>query len=139
LKHRPLPYQLATMFTVTAVVCVVPPPVAVTVMLLLPVTALRLALTVMVEVPPPGEAMVFGLKEMVSPETCPDADNLTFERKLPETAVVMAEVVELLRTTEIAAGEAETVRPAGDVEPATVSEIVAACVMSPPVAVMVIG
>ena len=110
----------------TAPVCTALPPVAVMVMLWLPVAALRLALTVMVEVPPPGAAMDLGLKEMVSPDTFPDADNLTAELKLPDTVVVMVEVAEPLRATERDAGEADTARPAGDVEPETVSEMVAA-------------
>lgn len=127
------------MLTVTVAVCVVPPPAAVTVMFSLPVAALRLALTVMVEVPPPGAAMDFGLKEMVSPETSPDADNLTAELKLPETLTVMVEVAEFLRVTEREAGEAEMVRPAGDEEAGTVRERVADWVKPPPLAVTVMG
>jgi hypothetical protein len=88
-----------------------------------PVDALLLALTVIVEVPPPGTAMELGLKVTVSPLPSPDADKLIAESKLPETVVVIVEVPELLRTTDNEVGEAETVKPAGD-EEVTVSETV---------------
>lgn len=98
------------------VVCVMPPPVAVIVTVWLPVDALLLALTVKVEVPPPGAAMDAGLKVIVSPLPPPEAFKVTAELKLPDGDEVIVEVPELLRATDSEVGEADTVKPAGDEE-----------------------
>jgi hypothetical protein len=115
------------------------PPLAVTVIVWLPIDALLLALTVKVEFPPPGAAMDLGLKVTVSPLAAPDAAKVIAELKLPDTDVVMVEVPELLRATVSDAGEAETAKPAGDDEAVTVSETVAVWVMLPASAVTVTG
>lgn len=82
----------------------------------MPVDALLLALTVKVEVPPPGAAMDAGLKVAVSPLTSPAAVKVIGELKLPDVDEAIVEVPELLRATVSEAGEAETVKPAGDEE-----------------------
>ena len=74
---------------VTVAFCVLPPPVAVMVMVWFPVVERLPTFTVMVEVPDPGAAMVLGLKVMVWPLPCPDADRVTAELNPPETVVVM--------------------------------------------------
>jgi hypothetical protein len=51
--------------SVTVVVCVTPPPLAVMVMVWFPSVALLPTLTVIVEVPEPGAAMLLGLKVTV--------------------------------------------------------------------------
>ena len=47
---------------------------------------------VMVEVPPPGAAIVLGLKLTVAPAGAPDADNATALLKPPPTVVVMVDI-----------------------------------------------
>jgi hypothetical protein len=121
---------------VTVVVCVIPPPVAVMVIVRFPVEALRPTLTVIVDVPDPGEAMELGLKVTVCELPCPEAESVIAELKLPEIAVVMVEVPEPLRATVIAAGEAETLKPAVTPE-VTVRDTVVVCVNPPPVPVIV--
>ena len=91
-------------------VCVTPPPVAVTVIVWFPVDALLLAVTVIDEVPEPGAAMEVGLKVTVSPLPCPDADKVIAELNPPETAVVIVECPELPRSTVKEVGDAETVK-----------------------------
>ena len=98
-----------------------------------------LAFTVMIDVPLPGAASELGLKVMVSPEPCPEADSVTAELKLPAAVTVRVVVAELLRATEREAGEAEIVRPEGDADAGTVRESVADCVKPPPIAVTVTG
>lgn len=122
--------------TVTVVVWVMPPPVALMVMVWFPVVALLLALMVIVEVPLPGAAMEEGEKVTVSPLPWPDADKLIAELKLPETVVVIFEVPVLPLVTDKVVGEAERVK-AGEDEEVTFSETVVVCVMPPPVALTV--
>jgi len=112
------------MSTVMGVVCVTPPPVAVTVIVWLPIDALLLALTVNVEVPPPGAAIDAGLKVKVSPLPPPDAVKVIAELKLPDVEEVIVDVPELLRATVSEVGDADTAKPAGD-EAVTVRETVA--------------
>jgi hypothetical protein len=92
------------------VVCVTPPPVPVIVMVWLPVVAVLLALTVIVEVPEPGAAIELGLKDTVKPLPAPEADKLIDELKPPETAVVIVDVPEARRATLIDVGEALIVK-----------------------------
>ena len=123
--------------TVTMVVCVMPPPLAITVMVRLPIRARELVFMVMVELPEPGAAMELGLKVTVSPLPSPEADKLIAELKPPETAVVIVEVAELFlpRVTEL--GDALTVK-FGET-PVTFNETVVVSVVLPevPVTVMV--
>jgi len=77
----------------TVEVCVIPPPVALTVTLNVPVVAVLLAVNRSVELPVPGAAIEVGVKLAVTPEGRPVADNDTAELKPPvpevETVVVM--------------------------------------------------
>src|SRR5216684_2626230 len=79
----------------TVVVWVTPPPVAVTVMLEVPVTAVLLTVNVRVELPLPGAAIEAGLNAAVTPEGRPDAERATAELKPPLTVVVIVVLPEL--------------------------------------------
>ena len=100
------------MVSVTVVVCVTPPPVAVTVMGWLPAGAFAGTATVMVEVPEPGAGIGLGLK----------VTNLRLEDKViaesnpPDTVVVRVVVPELPAAAEIVLGEAVIVK-VGDDDP----------------------
>jgi hypothetical protein len=67
-------------------VCEFPPPVPLTTMLAVPVVALRLTVTFIVEVPLP--AIDDGLKEILVPLLCPVADR-AIEEMLPRVTVVV--------------------------------------------------
>src|SRR5271157_2146830 len=58
----------------TVVVCVLPPPVPLMVMVEVPVLANPLTVTFMVDVPEPGMGMAVGAKLSVTPVGWPDAD-----------------------------------------------------------------
>ncbi len=75
--------------SVTVVVCVMPPPVALIVIVRFPVDALEPTLTVIVDVPLPGAATELGLKVTEFELPSPDADNAIAELKLPEAVVVI--------------------------------------------------
>jgi hypothetical protein len=79
---------------------------------------------VIVELPPPGAAIVLGLKLTVVPLGAPEADKLIALLKPPLTAVVMVEVPWLPCTTLSEAGEAERVKLGAAV---TVKFTVAVC------------
>ena len=83
------------MVSAIVVVCVVVPPVAVTVMFAGPVVAVLLAVNVRVELPLPGAAIEGGLKVAVTPAGNPEADNETAELKPPLTVVEIVELPEL--------------------------------------------
>ena len=69
------------------VVCVMPPPLAVTVTEDDPVVAALLAEKVRVELPLPGAAMEVGLKLAVTPDGKPDRESETAELNPPDTLV----------------------------------------------------
>jgi len=119
------------------VVCVVPPPLPVMVMVRVPARARRLTRMVIVDVPEPGAAMELGLKVMVTLLPPPEADKPIAELKPPETAVVMVEVPELPGTTVTEAGEPKMVKLG--LVPVTVRLTVVVAVVLPevPVTVMV--
>lgn len=71
------------------------PPVAVIVILAVPVVAVLLAVKVTVELPLPGAAMEVGLKAAVTPVGNPEADSETAELKPPLTVVETVELPEL--------------------------------------------
>jgi len=102
---------------VTVVVWVIPPPVAVMVIVWFPIAEFLPTLTVIVEVPVPGAAMELGLKVTVWLFPCPEADKVIAESKLPEMVVVIVAVPDELLATVIDAGEAEMVKPAGTGRP----------------------
>jgi len=119
--------------SVTVVVWVTPPPVAVMVMVRFPSLAFLPARTVMVEVPEPGAAIELGLKVTPFDPPCPEADREIAELKPPETAVVIFVVPELPRATLIVAGEALTVK--FGLVPVTVSVTVVVSTVLPEVPV----
>ena len=67
--------------------CEFPPPVPLTTMLAVPLVAVRLTVTFIVDVPLP--AIDDGLKDMVVPLFCPDADSAIDEMLPRVTAVVI--------------------------------------------------
>ena len=111
------------------VVWVVVPLVPVIVMVRIPVVALLLAVIVMVDVPAP--LIELGLKLIVVPLVCPEADNAIAELKPPVTAVVMVTLPEVLRAIVIDVGAALRENPAFVL--VTVSETVVVSVMLPEV------
>lgn len=119
-------------------VWVTPPPVAVTVMKLVPVWVRLLALTVKVVVPVPGAAMLLGLKETDSFFASPEAEKPMDELKETLAVVVMEVEMEDPWVTISAVLAAERLKSAG-VEDVTVSDTVVVCVTPPPVPVMVMG
>lgn len=74
----------------TVTVCEFPPPVPLTTMLNVPLVALRFTVTFIVELPLP--AIELGLKLIVVPLFCPEADN-EIEEMLPWVTVVVILVV----------------------------------------------
>lgn len=98
-----------------------PPPVAVMVIVRVPVVALEPTFRVIFEVPLPGAVMELGLKVTVVELPSPDADKVMAELKPPETVVVIVEVPELPRATDKDVGDAERVKLAWEV---TVSDTV---------------
>lgn len=71
----------------------------------------------MVEVPVP--VIDDGLKPIVTPVGCPDAVKVTAELNPPLTVLVMVELPALPCATETEAGEAERLKPAVTVDPAS--------------------
>ena len=118
------------MTSMTVVVCVTPPPVAVMVILWFPTKAFLLTLTVMIELPDPGAAIELGLKVTVCRPPSPVADKEIAESKPPDTKVVIVELPEPGLATLIVAGDALRVKPL-DVVPLTVSKTVAVSVVPP--------
>jgi hypothetical protein len=89
----------------------------------------------MVELPPPGAAIVVGLKLTVVPLGTPVADRLMALLKPPLTVVVMVEVPELPAATLTEVGEPVSVKLGGTV---TVRVTVALCWIPPPFPVTVV-
>ncbi len=89
------------------IVCVMPPPVAPMVTVWFPVDALLLALTVKVAPSLLGATTEPGVKVTASPLSCPEADRVIAESKLPERLVMTVKVSELFRATDNDAGETE--------------------------------
>jgi len=90
----------------TVVVCVLPPPVPVIVIVWVPTLAPALTAIFIVDAPEPGAAMLTGVKLALTPDGRPDADRVMAELKLPETAVVIVEVPEPSQATASELGEA---------------------------------
>ena len=102
----------------------------------MPVAVVEATAIVMLEVPAPGAAMDVGLNAAVTPVGRPDAERAIAALNPPETAVVMVDLPVLPCVTETEVGEAESVK-AGTGAEVTVSEMVAVCVIPPPVPVTV--
>ena len=132
-QAKACPTYLSTI-NVTGDVCVIPPPVAVTVMVYEPGVVFEATVMVMVELPEPGTPMDMGLKDTVTPVGWPAADKAIAESKPPEAVVLMVVVPLDPCTTKTAVGDAEIAK-AGAV---TVSVTVEVWVMPPPVPVTVI-
>jgi hypothetical protein len=94
----------------TPVVWVTPPPVAVTVIVYVPVATVDPTVIVMVEDPEPGAVIELGLKLSVTPAGCPEADKVMAELKPPVTLVVIVDCPELPCATETEPGDAERLK-----------------------------
>ena len=114
----------------TVAVCVIPPPVAVTVTVYVPADAVP-AFSVSVELPEPGAAMDVVLKEAVAPEGRPEALSAIAELKPPETEVVSVEAAEEPCAALTLVGEAERVKAGVAVAVVTVTSSHAEYVASP--------
>ena len=91
----------------TVVVCVMPPPVPLTVMLYVPVAVVGDTAMPMVAVPDPGAAIDAGVNVTVTPLGCPFADNAIAALNPPDTLVLIVEEPPLPCTTDTAPGTAE--------------------------------
>ena len=85
-------FGAAVTVRVTVALCWIPPPFPVTVIGYVPTTVLDPTVIVIVELPPPGAAIVLGLKLTVVPLGAPVADKLIALLKPPLTVVVIVEV-----------------------------------------------
>lgn len=101
----------------TVVVCVMPPPTPVTVMVYVPAATVEPTAIVIVELPEPGAAIDVGLKLTVTPLGCPLAESEIAELKPPLTEVLMVEVPLLPCSTETELGEAEMENAGDDDDP----------------------
>jgi hypothetical protein len=135
---KPVSVKLAAAVTVRATValCWVSPPLASTVIGYVPTAVLEPTAIVIVELPPPGAAIVLGLKLTVVPLGAPAAVRLIALLKPPLTVVVTVEVAELPCATLTEVGESVSVKLLGAV---TVRATVVLCWVPPPVPVTVIG
>ena len=110
---------------------------AVTVIVRVPVVAVRATLTCIPACPAPGAAIVLGLKVTFTPVPCPDADNEIAELKPPEIVVVILDRPEAPRAMLSVLGAAVTVKL--PVVPVTVRVTVVVSVVLPAVPVTVMG
>src|SRR5271166_5136467 len=97
----------------TVVVCLIPPPVAVTVMGYVPTGVLLPTVMVMVELPEPGAGIVCGLKLTVVPVGTPEAERPIALLKPPLIAVVIVALPCAIRVTGMEEGETASVKSAG--------------------------
>jgi hypothetical protein len=94
----------------TPVVWVMPPPVAITVIVYVPLATVDPTVIVMVEDPAPGAGIGLVLKLTVTPAGCPEADKVMAELKPPLTVVVIVDCPELPCATETEPGDAEMLK-----------------------------
>ena len=106
----------------TVVLCEMPPPLALIVIVDVPAAAVLLAVKVRVELPEPGAAMEVGLKAAVTPAGSPVAESDTAELKPPDTVVEIVLVPLLPAATERLVGDALSVK-FGEVAAFTVTGI----------------
>jgi len=128
------------MFRVTFAVWVLPPPVPVTVKVVVPAGAPWRTVIPIVDVPEPGAAIEAGVKVTITWRGSPDADKEMAESKPLPAVVVIVEVPEppQLRLNEL--GDAAMLKsPPLPPVVVTVKVTVVVCVMPPPVPVTVIG
>ena len=100
----------AVMVSAMVVLCVIPPPVAFTVTLTVPVVVVLLAENVSVALPLPGAAIEAGLRLAVTPEGKLETESEIAELKPPLTAVEIDVLPVLPCVTDRLAGEALTVK-----------------------------
>jgi hypothetical protein len=112
---------------------VMPPPVAFTVTLVVPVVAVLLAVKVRVELPLPAAAIEVGLKLAVTPAGRPEADNEIAELNPPLTVVEIVLLPDAPWTTDKLVGEALSVK-LGVAVAVIVREMVVLCAVPPPLA-----
>jgi len=128
---------------VIVTVWTLPPPVPVTVKVLVPVGAPPRTVTTIVDVPEPGAAIEEGLKVTVTSLGSPDAVKAIAESKPLPGVVVIAELVELPQVRFKVLGDAPRAKSPVPPPPppvvVTVKVTVVDCVMPPPVPVTVIG
>lgn len=105
-----LPAAGAVTVRATVAVCVMLPPVPVTVIVYVPVAVVEATAMLIAEVPAPGAAMDVGLKLTVTPEGWPLADKATAELNPPDTAVVIVDEPLPPCNTESEPGDAEMVK-----------------------------
>lgn len=108
-----------------------PPPLAVTVILKVPVVAVLLAVNVSLELPFPGAAMDVGLKLAVNPAGKPETDKLSAALNPPVAAVVIVVAAEFPCAIDRLEGEALTVK-SGLAAALIVTATVVLCVTPPP-------
>jgi hypothetical protein len=128
--------KLGSAFTtkVTVALCRIPPPFPVTVMGYIPTAVLDPTARVIVELPPPGAAIVPGFKLTVAPVGAPVADRLIELLKPPLTVVVTVEVPWFPCTTLTDAGEAETVKLGAAVTTRVTVVVLRTCPLLPVIA-----
>ena len=90
----------------TVVLCESPPPLALIVIVDVPVAAVLLAVKVSVELPEPGAAIDVGLNAAVTPEGSPLAESDMAELKPPETVVETVVVFFTPCATDTVVGDA---------------------------------
>ena len=102
-------------------VCVIPPPTAVLVTVVVPTAADALAVKVSVDVPDPGAAIGLGTNAAVTPLGSADVESVIPALKPPEIVVVMVEVPLFPCATVTELGAAETVKSGFAVDANTTS------------------
>ncbi len=132
------------MFRVTIAEWVLPPPVPVTVKVLIPSGAPAPTVISIVDVPDPGAAIEGGLKITVTLCGNPDADRAMAELKPLPAVVVIVELLEFAQAKLNELGDAPMAKSPVPPPPpppvvVTVKVTVVVCVIPPPVPVTVIG
>lgn len=87
-----LPFPVGVMVRVTVAVCLIPPPLPVTVIGYVPVGAMFLSVMVMTDVPDPGAPMELGLNVTDTPRGCPEAERLMELLNPPLIVVVTSNI-----------------------------------------------
>ena len=134
------------MFRVTVAVWVLPPPVPVTVKVVVPSGAPARTVISIVDVPDPGAAIEAGLKLTVTLCGSADADKEMAELKPLPALVVIVELLEVPQVRLNVLGDAPSAKSPVPPPPpppppvvVTVKVTVVVCVIPPPVPVTVIG